>query len=227
MPLASLRPWLATLDDDVLHWINCGLSSSFWDDVLLTLQSKSVGIPVMLVALLVVAIRDRRLGLRALTTALLAYGICMGIASVSWTLIDRTRPGRAADVVLQTPAEIATCERQPAAVVVRKHVSRHPGMPSRHALSAGVFAMSLFLAVRWLGVVGILYALLVAVGRVYAGVHWPSDVLVGLVVGGLVAWGAWRLVPRLYGRIGRRHLVAPPAPALDSTEVGGPPGTSG
>lgn len=49
------------------------------------------------------------------------------------------------------------------------------------------------------GVAAALYALLISLTRLYVGVHWPSDLLAGWVLGALVAFG----VERLNGRISR------------------------
>jgi undecaprenyl-diphosphatase len=43
------------------------------------------------------------------------------------------------------------------------------------------------------GIVAALYALLVSLTRLYVGVHWPSDLLAGWIVGVLVAIGIDRL----------------------------------
>lgn len=204
---------------DVLHAINCGLGGPFADAVFLTLQRAIVGVVVMLLGIGLVWDADRRKGLRALVTALVAYGLCMLIADAAWSLHTRVRPGRVAEVVLKTPREIATCGAQPHAVVVRKHVSSRSGMPSRHALSAGVFAATMLLASWGVGLVTLAYALLVALARVYSGVHWPSDVLVGLLVGAGVGALIWRVTPAVWGRVGLRHLVEDPATPSESTEV--------
>ncbi len=214
--MLATAPFLAAAawDHEILHAINCGLTSPWSDAVLLTLQRAITGIVVMLIAIGLVFDKDRRLGLRTLMTALVAYGVCMLIADAAWSLHHRARPGRAAEVTLKTPTEVATCASQPDAVVVRKHVSRRSGMPSRHALSSGVFAMTMLLASRVLGILATIYALLVAVARVYSGVHWPSDVIVGLLLGAGVAWVIWWATPRVFGLIGRRRWVE--APALDA-----------
>ncbi|MDA1193751.1 MAG: phosphatase PAP2 family protein [Planctomycetota bacterium] len=207
----------AAWETEWLHAINCGLSSPWADAILLTLQRAIVGVVVMLVGIALLWFIDARRGRRVFLTALVGYGLCMGIAGLAWSAHHRLRPGRAAETVLSTSAEIATCAAHPEAVVVRGHVSRRSGMPSRHALSAGVFALTMLLACRFLGVIACVYALLVAVARVYAGVHWPSDVLAGLTVGALVAWFVWRALPWVLGLFGRRAWVAEP----EAVPVGG------
>lgn len=61
-------------------------------------------------------------------------------------------------------------------------------MPSLHAANAAtVAAVSLrLLPQHRLGILGV--ATLIGVSRVAVGVHWPSDVLGGLLYGGAVAW---------------------------------------
>ena len=219
--LALLTPLAAAAWEwSILHEINCGLSGPYADAVFLTLQRASVGVVVMLMGIGLVWDMDRRKGVRALATALVAYGLCMLIADAAWSLHHRTRPGRAAAVVLQTPTEIAACGAQPDAVVVRKHVSRRSGMPSRHALSAGVFAATMLLAHRGLGLVTLAYALLVALARIYSGVHWPSDVMVGLAIGGAVGTIIWRMTPGVFGLVGKRHWVADPPESVGEGRAG-------
>jgi undecaprenyl-diphosphatase len=67
----------------------------------------------------------------------------------------------------------------------------HPLLPrkadsslySDHVCIATALAMSLFLTRRRLGYVAALLAVLLALGRVGAGVHYPSDVIIGAVAG--------------------------------------------
>ena len=60
--------------------------------------------------------------------------------------------------------------------------------PSAHATVFGALFGAMFYERfpywRWYGLI----AILVAIGRVACGVHWPSDVLVGLVWGGFVGY---------------------------------------
>lgn len=59
-------------------------------------------------------------------------------------------------------------------------------MPSDHSMIAGAFAAGLLLLNRRLGVIAALLALLVAFARIYTGVHYPSDVAVGLAIGAAI-----------------------------------------
>lgn len=59
--------------------------------------------------------------------------------------------------------------------------------PSNHAAIAGAAAVALALARPRFALLTVPMALLMAFSRVFVGVHYPHDVLVGLAVGALVA----------------------------------------
>jgi membrane-associated phospholipid phosphatase len=60
--------------------------------------------------------------------------------------------------------------------------------PSNHAAIAAAAAVAVLVADRRLARLAVPAALLMAASRVWIGVHYPHDVVVGLVVGALVAW---------------------------------------
>lgn len=67
--------------------------------------------------------------------------------------------------------------------------------PSDHAALAFAIAIAVLLAHRKWGIALLVMAVLVALGRVFVGVHYPSDVLAGAIVGGL-----WAFLLCHYGR---------------------------
>lgn len=65
---------------------------------------------------------------------------------------------------------------------------KHDGsFPSDHASAAFAIAFAVFFFSRRAGGLFLLAAALIAVGRVIVGVHYPGDVLAGLLVGFIVA----------------------------------------
>lgn len=88
--------------------------------------------------------------------------------------IDRPRPFDVLDVV---PLE--------------KHSSGH-SFPSLHCSSSFVITMSLYYIHPVLGVLGLIVSVFVALSRLLAGVHYPSDILAGIAIG--IAFG----IPYLY-----------------------------
>lgn len=78
-----------------------------------------------------------------------------------------------------------------------------PAMPSGHAAAAAAAAMAGSLSWPRLAPTFWSAAVLVAVGRVFVGVHYPADVVAGLALGSTVAGIAWlgtRRVGRVIGR---------------------------
>jgi undecaprenyl-diphosphatase len=73
-------------------------------------------------------------------------------------------------------------------------------LPSLH--SANFFAMAVvtWCVDRRVGIAALVIATLVALSRVYVGVHWPTDVLAGAVWGVLCAWTALWISRRIFGQ---------------------------
>ncbi|MER7077744.1 undecaprenyl-diphosphatase [Saccharopolyspora kobensis] len=98
--------------------------------------------------------------------------------------------------------------------------------PSNHATIAGAAAMALVLAWRRLMPWVVALAVLMAFSRVFVGVHYPHDVLVGLALGAVVVWlvvrllstQAERLVTHLQRHRALGRLLAA-APGTTSPEV--------
>ena len=68
------------------------------------------------------------------------------------------------------------------------------GLPSNHATGAFALAAGVLWSHRRTGAAMLALALLVAIGRVAVGVHWPSQVLLGALLGVMVASLAHALV---------------------------------
>lgn len=85
------------------------------------------------------------------------------------------------------------------ASVVRSYKSSF-SFPSSHAIN--ITGSMLFLGLvyrRWL-VPLLIVAVAVSYSRIYIGVHWPSDVVVGMVLGGLLAWPAYLIHKKMSGK---------------------------
>lgn len=68
--------------------------------------------------------------------------------------------------------------------------------PSGHAARAAMLAvLAITLGPRWLGVVLLVWAPLVALARVVMGLHFLSDILVGMLVGVILALIIMQFVP--------------------------------
>jgi undecaprenyl-diphosphatase len=72
-----------------------------------------------------------------------------------------------------------------------------PGLPSDHATAAFAIAVAILLTHRVGGTLVLGAAVLLAFGRVFLGVHYPTDVLAGAILGALVALLVTRVATRL------------------------------
>jgi membrane-associated phospholipid phosphatase len=208
--LASFADW----ERAVLHLVTCRWHAPWVTAPLDLLQQWEVGLVLLVLGAAIVALRDRRRAFRALVAGGVGAGVALAIGTGLWYAIGRARPG-APDVyprILRTPAEWETCADDSRALALRSHGSKRPSFPSHHGLTAGAFAMALWLGWRPLGIAAWLVALVVGYGRLYFGKHWPSDVVAGLALGALLAWAAWRSAPAIFRLAGLRWLDPPLAP---------------
>lgn len=102
--------------------------------------------------------------------------------------------------------------RQPRPFDLNPNVGLSPeegyGLPSYHAQSAVVVwvGLSAWAHKRWLWIVGIVLIILVGFSRIYLGLHFPTDVLAGWAIGGVLL-GIYLVVqPRVEGRLVRLDL---------------------
>ncbi|MFJ6393978.1 phosphatase PAP2 family protein [Streptomyces sp. NPDC091972] len=75
--------------------------------------------------------------------------------------------------------------------------------PSNHAAIAAAAAVALFFVSRRLGSFAAVAAVAMAVSRVWVGVHYPHDVVAGMLVGGLVALLSMTAARRWSRSVGR------------------------
>jgi undecaprenyl-diphosphatase len=104
---------------------------------------------------------------RAALAAVLSAGAALAIAKVVSEIVDRSRPF----VV------------DPSGVHLFSAHTADPGFPSDHATGAFAVAMAIYLRNRVVGGFALLAATVLALGRVAIGVHFPSDVLAGAMLG--------------------------------------------
>ena len=78
--------------------------------------------------------------------------------------------------------------------------------PSGHTTAVFAMAMGWQLASekKWLKIFGWILAVLMAFSRLYVGVHYPTDVLAGALIGMAGSFAAWQIVKRAYAAFEKR-----------------------
>lgn len=112
---------------------------------------------------------------RASVAAVLSAGLGLAVGKAISELVDRARPFVA----------------DPHGVHLFASHAADPGFPSDHATAAFAIAVAILLRKRGWGIVALVLATLLSVGRVALGVHYPSDVLAGAALGAAAALALW------------------------------------
>ncbi|MGI5403866.1 bifunctional phosphatase PAP2/diacylglycerol kinase family protein [Streptomyces sp. CA-135486] len=142
------------------------------------------------------SVRSRRAAVRGAASLALASAV---INTVGKRSVRRTRP------LLDAVPVIRQLKRQPFTT----------SFPSGHAASAAAFATGVALESKRWGAVVAPVAASVAFSRVYTGVHYPSDVLVGAALGVGAAFAVRGMVPT------RSQLPTPGRPLADAPALPG------
>jgi membrane-associated phospholipid phosphatase len=184
--------WLQTIDLGLFRFINTKLANPLFDRVMPFVSGNSFFYPMLLVTACVLIWKGRVRGL--LCVVLLALILPMGDTWICRTIkkaVARPRPFVAlADV--HRPG-IADSESPPPPGHKTKPTASG-SMPSSHA--ANWFAATMIGFIYYRRSLWILFpaALLVSFSRIYNGVHYPSDVLAGAILGaGYGAAAVWSL----------------------------------
>lgn len=181
---------LIKLDEELLFMLN-GSSSPYFDSCMMVYTSIVIWLPLVAV-LLYVLIKNNNI--KDFIMIICAVAIIIAIAdqvssSICKPLFERWRPTRDPQLMYLVD-------------VVNDYRCGSYGFLSSH--SANSFGVAVFISLlvrhKGLSVSLLLWALLNAYSRVYLGVHYPGDILVGGILGVLTGW----LIYRLYCYIQRK-----------------------
>ena len=184
---------LSLWESEILLWVQAHLRNPVTDPLVsaFTQLGNSGALFILLTLALLLYPKTRRVGLAAalgLLCSLLFTNLCLK------HLFQRVRPW------VDFPALIPlVAEGDP------------NSFPSGHTSAAFAFALAVFRADRrrWARVSVIVLAVCMGLSRLYVGVHYPSDVLAGFVVGDLAGLTGWYLSRRWIAAMERREHTIP------------------
>lgn len=175
-------------DEQVLVWIAENIRCALLDPFMkLYTQMGNTGMLFIVLGILMLFFkRTRKAGLSALCAMLI------GLIVVNFTikpLVSRPRPW----LVIENFVNL-----------VEEHDPN--SFPSGHTNAAFAFALAVCMSAprRWMKVTAVCMAVVMGLSRLYVGVHFPSDVLMGAVIGSLCGLaGAW-VIRKLWDRLPAR-----------------------
>jgi undecaprenyl-diphosphatase len=180
---SEVRSEVSALDQSVFDAIQ-RTPTPVLDDLLVRLSNSANHSKVWLTTAAVVAAVGGSRGRRAAVESVAAIGMASAVSNIALkTLAPRSRP--------------VTSDGEP--IIPSRQVRRpdSPSFPSGHAASAFAFATNMGESVPTLWMPLHLAATLVAYSRVHTGVHYPSDVISGALVGALSGWTVRRIANRV------------------------------
>lgn len=168
---------LLQLDGNILLWIQEYIRNDFLTPVFIFITSLGdEGFIWIAIALVLLFIKKYRK--TGITVGVSLLGSLIFNNIIIKNIVARTRPYRVIDtltILIEEPGEFS--------------------FPSGHTSSSFAAGVVLFLLLpRKYGVPALVLAFLIGISRLYVGVHYPTDVLGGMVMGTILAIAAIKLV---------------------------------
>jgi len=190
--MLSPMHWLQTMDTAVFRFINGSLTNPFFD-WLMPIMSGDNGVKSWFIFFAVAA------GLGALCFGRARARVCV----VMFALVVALGDPLIVNTIKHLVERPRPCMALPG-VIERLGCTASGSMPSAHAANWFAMTMVLFLFYRRSLWFMLPLALTVSFSRVYNGVHYPSDVLAGMILGAGYAVAGVVAVQTLWNWVGKK-----------------------
>lgn len=183
--------YLHQIDYSVFNFINHTISNSFFDVLMPFLRHASNWIPLYIFLALFLI---KKYKLEAIKYAIY---IVIAFALADYISYEFLKPWFAR----LRPCHSTTLQVR----LVLGHCGGKWSFPSSHASNHMAIALSIVLAniftKKWINYIWIIWALIIGFAQIYVGVHYPSDILGGLILGTLIAYFNYLVVLPLLNKL--------------------------
>lgn len=190
------------LDLSILHFFNQTLGATWLDPIMIALTGVKFWAPIYLLSAVLVIYYQRWSGVRLVVSTLLMITVVNSVTNLAIKpIVDRQRPC----AIVAADHHVVDDIRLPDGIRYGQ------SFPSSHALNnfAGVtLFILLFPKKRWLYWL-VIPATLICITRLYLGLHYPTDILGGMIIGILFGWGWAKLHLTFERRVNRSQRVIP------------------
>lgn len=188
--------WLLGIDTQILYFIN-GLHTPFLDQVMWQLSHTLVSIPLYVYFIYLFYKAEGKNLWRPLLAIVLVVVLADRISVECFKdVVCRLRPSHTVGVMENLHFYIKSTGEA--------YLGGQYGFVSSHA--ANTFGVATFVAFfarrRFVTILAASWAVLVSLSRVYLGVHFPTDVLVGGALGVLIGWLCYLAYQKLIQKYG-------------------------
>lgn len=175
--MESILSSLVDVDTSVFLFFN-GMHAPFWDSFMSMYSGRFIWVPMYATVLFLLY---RSFGWRTATIYLLAIVLTITIADQVCATFIRPEIARLRPSNLDNPLSTLT-------QVVNGYRGGSYGFPSCHAANSAAFAafMVAMVRLRKFTLFIVIWAIVNCYTRVYLGVHYPGDLLVGAIIGSAV-----------------------------------------
>ncbi|MBN2776486.1 MAG: phosphatase PAP2 family protein [Bacteroidales bacterium] len=181
-----MKDFLENIDHLLLLFFN-GLNAPGLDQIMFFISSKWSWLPIVILFVVLIVRKYRGKFWIPLLAAIICFAITDQASHLTKESVKRYRPTHNLEISEKIH-------------VVNDYKGGQYGFFSGHAANSFGLALITLLFVRnkYYTYILIAWAILVSYSRMYLGVHYPSDILVGAVVGAVVAFGLWSFSKRIH-----------------------------